>query len=341
MPIAAVTTVAGAERTRCLAGQSADCAFNVANTSGKSVRLSLEPRVEAPAERGWFELIGEVERDVPEAGSDQVRVRVHIPEDATAGKYSFRLRAYATDDPEQFADSPTVAIDVPVPTKPAPALAPPSNKPLPWRIIATVGAVLLVVGGVLAIVFWPTDDPELVFKSIDVANPPYCDRAGSPEPRPVPTKDASGMPNLALLLNARASASSVTHDPSGSRHRTAYINDGWYNNCRSWIPATMPAWAEIDLGSEFRIEAVALGSEHEAYYKDRAATKFKISVFSNRVSNEWRTVYTHSSGEPIRDTTLFDFDPVVARKIKIDITKSIPNPVRIDEMEVYGRPLKR
>ena len=30
--------------------------------------------------------------------------------------------------------------------------------------------------------------------------------------------------------------------------RIAHLNDGWYGNNSSWIPAKMPAWAEIDLG---------------------------------------------------------------------------------------------
>lgn len=64
------------------------------------------------------------------------------------------------------------------------------------------------------------------------APPRSCD--GSPAPELVPIK-SQDLANLALLNGATATASSVmTIFPD--RHRINFLNDGWYNNCRSWIP---------------------------------------------------------------------------------------------------------
>ena len=62
------------------------------------------------------EVADEIERDMSAGASDQVRVRVHIPKGTPTGKYTFALRAYSTDDPEQFADSPMIAVEVPAAT---------------------------------------------------------------------------------------------------------------------------------------------------------------------------------------------------------------------------------
>jgi len=176
---------------------------------------------------------------------------------------------------------------------------------------------------------------------------PFCDSAGSPLPARVPLKNSMGLTNLALLLQASAFASSKIEDALGARHSNYYLNDGWYNNCRSWIPNVMPAYAGIDLGYEYEIYEVVLGSEHEPYYRDRAATKFSIQVSGDgscQISGDgssWRTVYVYpSGGDPIRGTTRFPLTPPVhARCVKIEILGSVGGPVRIDELEVYGKPI--
>ena len=112
MAIANVTTILGAETVPCAAGESVECGFNVSNESAKSVRLSVETRTEGGTQEGWLEVLGDIERELPESGNDQVTVRVNLPNGTPEGKYAFRLRVYATDDPEQFADSPAVAVEV-------------------------------------------------------------------------------------------------------------------------------------------------------------------------------------------------------------------------------------
>lgn len=177
----------------------------------------------------------------------------------------------------------------------------------------------------------------LIFKTTGVTDPPYCDSAGSPSPVKVPDHNAAGLPNLALLIQAVASASSVTLDSVGARHRISNLNDGWYNNCRSWIPSQMPAWAQIDLGKDFLVSSVVLGSEHQAFYNDRAATTFSVKVSSNQTPDKWQSVVSNNTHNPLRNTTPFSFQEVRARYIRLEITESINGDPRVDEFEVYGR----
>ncbi len=150
MAIATVTTIAGANSVTCAAGESAEFGFNISNDSPKSVRLSIQTHPEGDTQPGWLTVRGDIERELPGAGTDHVTVRVNLPEGTPEGKYTFRLRVYATDDPEQVADSPTVAIEVPVPTEPPPVTKENRN-PFPWWIVAVVVTVL-VIGGVVAAV---------------------------------------------------------------------------------------------------------------------------------------------------------------------------------------------
>jgi hypothetical protein len=195
---------------------------------------------------------------------------------------------------------------------------------------------------------------RLVFRPIDETDIPYCNSGseprGAPPPRAVPIRDASGRPNLALLAEARATGSSLIpvmpageSQPVSSRHRYSYINDGWYNNCRSWIAATVPAWIEVNLGGVYQVSGVAFGSEHDVFYKDRAVLEFKVETSLDNAN--WTLVLEHARGEPIAKTTTFDFaGPVSARVVKLTIQSSTPpiypetspGQVRVDEFEIFG-----
>jgi hypothetical protein len=180
-----------------------------------------------------------------------------------------------------------------------------------------------------------------LFKISENSDTPYCDSAESPIPERVPLKNPQGLINLALLNQASVTASSVIDDPRGARHRISYLNDGWYNNCRSWIPALMPAWAMVDLGSNFKISSVSLGSEHNPYYKDRGATNFNIFIATQeeKEKNTWITIANYTDEKnPMRGTRLFSFKEKYARYIKFDFIQSAGGNVRIDEIEVYGKP---
>jgi len=167
-----------------------------------------------------------------------------------------------------------------------------------------------------------------------------CDNAdGSPDPEPVPFYDEDGNPNLALLKTATPNASSLLAGWCPQRHCVEYLNDGFYNNCRSWIPASLPAWAEIDLGGVYPVHKVAFGSEHTAHYGDRAVTEFRILVTTNYDEDSnaatWEEVFDYK-GEAVRDTTPFTFDLVEAGWVRIDIIASDGAEPRIDEIEIYG-----
>ncbi len=163
------------------------------------------------------------------------------------------------------------------------------------------------------------------------------------KPELVPTTDKDGNVNLALLKVATPNADSLLGGWCPARHCTEYLNDGFYNNCRSWItskPSGQEAWAEIDMGAVYQIKKVGFGSDHCGNYKDRSAKDFKILVATkyNKDSNDnsWKVVYDNKDGEMVNQTKYFDFNPVEARYVRISITKSNQSEVRIDEIEIYG-----
>jgi len=158
----------------------------------------------------------------------------------------------------------------------------------------------------------------------------------TPKPEPVPAADTGGLRNLALLPQARASASSTL--PGYEIHKPEHLNDGWYNNPASWVSGGEPSWAEVDLGAVYEIRRVCLGSEHTAHYNDRAAMHVRILLATQHAehSNDprWHVV-SESGNKLVRGTTCFDFSPRRARYVRIDISASTRGNARIDEIEVY------
>ena len=99
----------------------------------------------------------------------------------------------------------------------------------------------------------------------------------------------------------------------------------------------MPAWAEVDLGTDYLISMVAFGSERISFHCDRAAKDFRISVSRSETRDQPMVVFkSQSSDSPVRDRREFYFPPRLARFVRIDIMASVDGPVRIDEIEVYG-----
>ncbi len=151
----------------------------------------------------------------------------------------------------------------------------------------------------------------------------------------VPLKDADGLTNLALLPNAKARASSVYANGALAIHQIKHLNDGKYDNAHSWISAGEPSWVEVGLGEVCRVAKVVFGSEHNAHYKDRAATRFEILVATDSNATKWNRVLEYE-GDPVRDTTAFDFEPTEARYVRVVILEGAGGEVRIDELEIYG-----
>jgi hypothetical protein len=175
------------------------------------------------------------------------------------------------------------------------------------------------------------------FRIPDRAHPPFCDFGAPSEPVPI---NSSGLANLALLKAATVSASSILEGFPG-RHQIKFVNDGWYNNCRSWVAASMPAWIEIDLGALYEISLVKFGSEHAKRLVDRAPTQFTIAL-RKTPSDVWHVVVDHSANDgAITGTATFSFTKQLARFVKISILATENgDQVRIDEVEVYGRHLE-
>ena len=151
----------------------------------------------------------------------------------------------------------------------------------------------------------------------------------------VPAVSPEDRRNLALLPGAKAAASSVL---SGyAIHQVAHLNDGWYGNEASWIEGTSPAWAQIDLGAVYTISRVCVGNDHTLKYKENRGFKQARILAAMDYSDDsnapaWRRVATYS-GEPLQGTKAFDFEPIKARWVRIDITEG-PG-ARLDEIEVY------
>ncbi|HWQ90530.1 MAG TPA: discoidin domain-containing protein [Clostridia bacterium] len=158
-----------------------------------------------------------------------------------------------------------------------------------------------------------------------------------PLPEPVADKNERGCRNLALLPEARASASSLL---SGyAIHQVAHLNDGWYGNSASWISAAEPSWVQVDLGAVYKIDQVLVGSEHTPHFKDRAATALRVLLCSTPAgvpvtADQWRAVADYQ-GEPILGTTTFTFPAQDARLVRIETSSAANGNVRYDEIEVY------
>ncbi len=176
------------------------------------------------------------------------------------------------------------------------------------------------------------------FKEQDIkAATDACEAGGKPGPEFVPTV-RDKQPNLALLKDSKPDASSLLDGWCPQRHCTEYLNDGFYNNCRSWIIGAIPGWAQIDIGAVANVNRIYFGSDHSQGFLDRMAVDFDILVATTKADADsnagtWKKVYTHD-GAPISNTTEITFDNVEARWLRIHIRTN--NGARIDEIEIYG-----
>ena len=176
------------------------------------------------------------------------------------------------------------------------------------------------------------------FKEQDIkAATDACDAGGKPGPEFVPTV-RDNAPNLALLKDAKGEASSQLEGWCPRRHCIEYLNDGFYNNCRSWIIGPIPGWAQIDIGDVANVNRIYFASDHSQGFLDRTTADFDILVATtkadpNSEAKTWTKVYTHK-GDPVSETTEFTFKDVEARWLRIHIRAN--GGARIDEIEIYG-----
>ena len=188
-----------------------------------------------------------------------------------------------------------------------------------------------------------TEAVDYQFKEQDIAKATEgCDDGSPCKPELVSTKDDEGNINFALLEAATPNADSVIAGWCPQRHCTEYLNDGFYNNCRSWITGSggPESWAEVDMGDIYLVKKVGIGSDHCGNYQDRAATDFKILVATEYKEDSevatWKEVYDHKKGDAVHLTTYFEFKEVKARYLRISVLNCVPGNVRIDELEIYG-----
>ena len=114
--------------------------FTVTNTTGIDLRgrASLATAPNNAPHLAWLAMDGESERPFVIGATEQYRVTINVPADATPGNYTFRLNMVATHNPDEtFSEGPTVTIAVPAPEK--------AQGKFPIWIIPAVLGVLAVV----------------------------------------------------------------------------------------------------------------------------------------------------------------------------------------------------
>ena len=115
------------------------------------------------------------------------------------------------------------------------------------------------------------------------------------------------------------------------------FNDGFYNNCRSWIIGPLESWGQIDIGSVGTVNRVFLGSDHSQGFADRVLSDFDILVSTTKAPDNsnvpsWKKVYTHKQG-PVRETTEIKFKETQAQWVRIHIRGA--DGARVDELGIY------
>jgi len=221
-------------------------------------------------------------------------------------------------------------------------------------------SIFVVAAMMCAVSVWAKHNPKqgpkehngikFIEQNMDQANK-ECDHGDKGKPEFVPTV-RDGEPNLALMAGAKAAFSDEIanggycpkpHNPKGKeigRHCGVYINDGFYNNCRSWIGGKYPGWIQVDLGKVATINRIFMGSDHSGGFADRAATQFDVLVATDKADKDsaaasWKKAFSYNNKEkPIRGTTEFKFAAVKGRYVRIHIIG--PAGARVDELEIYG-----
>ena len=203
------------------------------------------------------------------------------------------------------------------------------------RMIAGAGLLMGIAGTLnAAVTTGMSPDSEFLVR---VTPPPSVMRLadiGGQQPEEARKTDGAGLENLALRSGAKASASGCLKGYVA--HRIEHLNDGCLGNAHSWIADTATGWAEIDLGGEFNVCRVALGSDSSGQYRDRAPTMFQILCTAAAGPDAaWQTVYAYA-GDPVRTRTEFSFRPVRARRFRVAIQADTGGEPRLDELEVFG-----
>lgn len=128
-------------------GRKGEVTFTVTNALGQPSRVRAMVEPSGDARREWLSLPGGMEKELPPDGTAVFTVKVAVPPDAPPGEYTFKLLVVSVSNPdEHYARGPAVAFTV------AAAAPVPAKKPFPWGWVALAAGVVLIVGGVVALV---------------------------------------------------------------------------------------------------------------------------------------------------------------------------------------------
>lgn len=152
-------------------GKSRKLVFNVKNTTGKKVkaRVNVLPRdMEPPGSGGKgkdpvsYTFEDKTYVFSPEE-QHQLTVTLSASGDAGGRRHGFKLLVYNVDDPNaEFGESEPLSVEVKVPVPP---------RPVKWKLIlALVGGLVLVAGGITAFFFLTQDGEETQSDASDEAD---------------------------------------------------------------------------------------------------------------------------------------------------------------------------
>jgi hypothetical protein len=155
-PAAAPFSITGPSAATLDAARKGMTSFVVANVTGRPVTARLIVQPLNGADLAWFSIDPPTERPMTVAATLSVDIKIDVGEKAPAGEHAVRLDVAVEDSPNLVASGPTATFTVPEVVK---------KKKFPWWIIAViVGALILIGGGIFAIlaIFGGDKDPELV-----------------------------------------------------------------------------------------------------------------------------------------------------------------------------------
>jgi len=201
----------------------AEAVFAVTNTTSRPVRGMARAVALESTKQEWLHLTGETDRDFPANGTQQYVVTFDGPTPTTtatppapgkpgtsaaaADKYAFRLNvALATNPDEDFAESPTIRVEMP---SVAPVVV---HKPFPkWIFIPIAVILLLVIGLVLWLVLGKSKPEKVIIP--DVANQTQQDAQTSLESACKAAKGCLVVTPQEVADNTVPKGTAVTTDP--------------------------------------------------------------------------------------------------------------------------------
>jgi beta-lactam-binding protein with PASTA domain len=190
-----------ADSIKCDAGSVTEYSFDVENTSDRTLAVGIEPLGES---KGWVALVNrdDAELELPPRGVQRVAVKVTVPADAAAKRYSFKLRVYDARTPTLAIESGAVAIDV-ARDEPLPPPPPPPNGKKNWLpiiIAASVGGVVLI-GGIIGLIIWLTSGSPAVPNLIGMTAQEAGEQlAADGFPEPSISEEATGESDPGLIV---------------------------------------------------------------------------------------------------------------------------------------------